>query len=206
MTSFLKCTGAAQGHSTAVLLPQAHEQLVGDGGSYHCEVGFKDLRQRPTQCPLSSPAKGPFVVEQASSLLKINRPTTRCSGHRTEVQERGAMGLIQPVNETGEQGLAHTKFSKAVDFRRRSCRSGVSPDIEGLTPAGETPALLFRSPKKIRFRYHMRYKEGLSVPLERLFWAAGRSQPSVVPILEKSKARQGSRRAKEKPRMANAMN
>ena len=205
MTSFLKSTGAATKQSTVVFLQRAQEQLVGDGGSYHCKIGFKGLRQKPTQCPLSSPAKGPFVVEQASSLLKSNRPTTRCSGHRTEVQERGAMGLIQPVNETGEQGLAHTKVSKAVDFRRRSCSSGVSPYIEGLTLASKKPALLFRSPKKIRFRYHMRYKKGFSIPLERLFWAAVRFLPSV-PILEKSKARQGSRRAKEKPRMVNAMN
>ena len=188
MTSFLKCTGAAQEQSAVVLRPQAHEQLVGDGGSYHCKVGFKDLRQKPTQCPLSSPAKGPSVVEQASRLLKNNRSTKRCLGHRTEVQARGAMGIIQPVNEAGEQGLAHTKASKVADYRRRSYRSGVSPDIEGHTPAGETPALLFRSPKKIRFRYHMRYKKGFSIPLERLFWAAVRFLPSV-PILEKSKAR-----------------
>ena len=181
MTSFLKCTGAAQEQSVVILLPKAHEQLVRDGGSYHCKIGVKDLRQKPTQCPLSSPAKGPFVVEQASSLLKTNRPTTRHLGQFKGGHARGAMGIIQPVNEAGEQGLAHTKVSKVVDFRRRSCRSGVSPDIEGHTPAGETPALLFRSPKKIRF------------------------QPSV-PILEKTKARQGSRRAKETPRMAKTMN
>ena len=181
MTSFLKCTVAAEEQSMVVFLQRAQEQLVGDGGSYHCKFGFKDLRQRPTKYPLSSHAKGPFVVDQASRLLKINRPTTRCLGHRTEVQVRGAMGLIQPANEAGEQRLAHTKVSKVVDFRRRSCRSGVSPDMEGLTPAGETPALLFRSPKKIRF------------------------QPSV-PILEKAKARQGCRRANKIPRMANAMN
>ena len=181
MTSFLKCTGAAQEQSAVVLLPKAHEQLVGDGGSYHCKVGIKDLRQKRTKYPLSSHAKGPFVVEQASRLLKNNRSTTRCLGHRTEVQVRGAMGIIQPVNDAGEQRLAHTKVSKVVDFRRRSCRSGVSPDMVGLTPAGETPALLFRSPKKIMF------------------------QPSVL-ILEKSKARQGSRRANKTPRMANAMN
>jgi hypothetical protein len=181
MTYFLKSTGAAQEQSAVVFLTQAHEQLVGDGGSYHCKIGFKDLRQKPTQCPLLSPAKGPFVVEQASRLLKNNRPTTRRLGHRTEVQVRGAMGLIQPANESGEQGLAHTIVSKVVDFRRRSCRSGVSPDIEGLTHAGGTPALLFRCPKKIRF------------------------QPSV-PILENAKARQGSRRAKETPRMAKTMN
>ena len=181
MTSFLKSTGAAEEQSTVVFLQRTQEQLVGDGGSYHCKIGFKDLRQRPTKYPLSSHAKVPFVVDQAFRLLKNNRPTTRCLGHRTEVQVRGAMGLIQPVNEAGEQRLAHTKVSKVVDFRRRSCRSCVSPDMEGLTPAGETPALLFSSPKKIRF------------------------QPSI-PILEKSKARQGSRRANKTPRMANAMN
>ena len=53
--------------------------------------------------------------------------------------------------------VAYTKVSKVVDFRRRSCRSGASPDMEGLTPAGlrlgaydsesETPALHFRSLK-----------------------------------------------------------
>jgi hypothetical protein len=265
MTSFLKCTGAAQEQGVVVLLPQAQEQLVGDGWSYHCKVGiisnvsqkfdiqlldhragaspntgrigprvkgawpsrpcgdwrsclqrthgnhgvmcrtqagrlcpslflskmtalggtpaikrltpagenhaqpfislkadwfsYKDLRQKPTQCPLSSPAKGPFVVEQASRLLKTNRPTTRHLGQFKGGQARGAFGIIQPVNETGEQLLGR-----------------------------------------------MRYKEGLSIPLERLFWAAGRSQPSVVPILEKAKAWQGSRRAKKTPRMAKTMN
>ena len=265
MTSFLKCTGAAKYPCTVVFLHQAQEQLVGDGGSYHCKVGiisnvsqkfdiqlldhragaspnsgrigpgvkgawpsrpcgdwrsclqrthgnhgvmcrtqagrlcpslflskmtalggtpaikrltpagenhaqpfispkadwflYKDLRQKPTQCPLSSPAKGPFVVEQASRLLKTNRPTTRHLGQFKGGQARGAFGIIQPVNETGEQLLGR-----------------------------------------------MRYKEGLSIPLQRLFWAAGRSQPSVVPILEKAKARQGSRRAKETPRMATTMN
>ena len=181
MTSFLKSTVAAKEQSAVVFLTQAHEQLVGDGGSYHCKFGFKDLRRKPTKYPLSSPAKGPFVVGQASRIPKNNRPPTKCLGHRTEVQLRGAMGLIQPANESGEQGPAHTIVSKVVDFRRRSCRSGVSPDIEGLTHAGGTPALLFRCPKKIRF------------------------QPNV-PILEKSKARQGSRRANKTPRMANAMN
>ena len=181
MTSFLKSTGAAKEQSTVVLLQRAQEQLVGDGGNYHGKIGFKDLRKKPTKYPFSSHDKGPFVVEQAFRLLKINRPTTRCLGRRTEVQARGAMGIIQPVNDAGEQRLAHTKVSKVVDFRRRSCRSGVSPDMVGLTPAGETPALLFRSPKKIMF------------------------QPSVL-ILEKSKARQGSRRANKTPRMANAMN
>ena len=205
MTSFLKSTGAAQEQSTIVFPQRAQELLLGDGGSYHCKDGFKDLRQRPTKYPLLSHAKGPFVVEQASRLLKNNRSTTRCLGHSREVQARGVIGINQPVNEAGEQSLAHTKVSKVVDFRRRLCKSDVSPDMEGLTPAGETPALLFRSPKKIRFRYHMRYKEGFSIPLERLFWAAVRFQPSV-PILEKSKARQGSRRANKIPRMANAMN
>jgi hypothetical protein len=152
MTSFLKCTGAAKEQTTVVFFHRAQEQIMGDGGSYHCKIGFKDLRQKPTKYPLSSHAKGPFVVERASRRLKNNSPRTRCLGHRTEVQARGSMGINLTVNDTGEQGLTHTKASKVVDFRRRSCRSGFSPDMEGLTPAGETPALLFRSPKKIRFQ------------------------------------------------------
>ena len=159
MNSFLKCTRAAQEQSAVVLLTQAHEQLVGDGGSYHCKVGFKDLRQKPTNYPLSSPAKRPFVVGQASRIPKNYRLPTRHLGQFKGCQARGAFGINQPVDETGgEQGLPR-----------------------------------------------MRNEEGLSNPLERLFWAAVRFQPSV-PILEKSKARQGSRRAKEIPRMANAMN
>jgi hypothetical protein len=51
----------------------------------------------------------------------------------------------------------------------------------------------------------MRYEEGLSNPLESMFWAAVRFQPNVR-ILEKAKARQGSRRANETPRMATTMN
>jgi hypothetical protein len=181
MTSFLKSTGAAQEQSAVVLLAQAHEQLVGDGGSYHCKAGFKDLRQKPTNYPLSSPAKRPFVVGQAFRIPKNNRPPTKCLGQFKGSQARGVIGNNQPANESGEQGPAHTIVSKVVDFRRRSCRSGVSPDIEGLTHAGETPALLFRCPKKIR-------------------------PQTSVPILEKAKARQGSRRAKETPRMATTMN
>jgi hypothetical protein len=176
MTSFLKSTGTAQEQSTVVFLHRAQEQLVGDDERYNGKVGLKDLRQKPTKYSISSYAKRQLVAGQASRLLKNNRPLTKPLS-----QTPGAIGIKLPVNETGEQGLAHTIVSKVVDFRRRSCRSGVSPDIEGLTHAGETPALLFRCPKKIRF------------------------QPSV-PILEKSKARQGSRRAKKTPRMATTMN
>ena len=159
MTSFLKSTGAAQEQSAVVFLTQAHEQLVGDGGSYHCKFGFKDLRRKPTKYPLSSPAKGPFVVGQASRLLKNNRPPTKCLGQFKGSQARGVIGINQPVIETGgEQRLAR-----------------------------------------------MRYEEGLSIPLERLIWAAVRYQTSV-PILEQAKARQGSRRAKKTPRMAKTMN
>ena len=159
MNSFLKCTGAAQEQSAVVLLTQAHEQLVGDGGNYHCKVGFKDLRQKPTNNPLSSPAKRPFVVGQASRIPKNNRPPTRHLGQFKGCQARGAFGINQPVDKTGgKQGLAR-----------------------------------------------MRYEGGLSIPLERLIWAAVRSQTSIL-ILEKAKARQGSRRAKETPRMAETMN
>ena len=35
--------------------------------------------------------------------------------------------------------------SKTVDFANRLSRSGVSPDIDQLLPAGETPALLSRN-------------------------------------------------------------
>jgi hypothetical protein len=158
MTSFLKSTVAAQEQSAVVFLTQAHEQLVGDGGSYHCKFGFKDLRRKPTKYPPSSPAKGPFVVGQASRLPKNYRPPTRHLGQFKGCQARGVIGINQPVNDTGEQGLAR-----------------------------------------------MRYEGGLSIPLERLIWAAVRSQTSVL-ILEKAKARQGSRRAKETPRMAKTMN
>jgi hypothetical protein len=144
--AFKRLTHAGENHALQFISPKADWFL------------YKDLRQKPTQCPLSSPAKGPFVVEQASRLLKTNRPTTRHLGQFKGGQARGDFGIIQPLNETGEQLLGR-----------------------------------------------MRYEEGLSIPLERLFWAAARFQPRV-PILEKSKARQGSRRAKETPRMANAMN
>ncbi len=48
-----------------------------------------------------------------------------------------------------------TKVSKTVDFANRPSRSGVSPDIEQLPPASETPALLSRNHKAIGFRYHI---------------------------------------------------
>jgi hypothetical protein len=45
----------------------------------------------------------------------------------------------------------NTKVFKVVDFPRRLSRSGVSPDIERLAPAGETPALQSRSQKTTGF-------------------------------------------------------
>jgi hypothetical protein len=159
MTSYLKSTGAAKEQSADVFLHRAQEQLMGDGGSYHCKVGFKDLRKKPTKYPLSSHAKGQFVAGQASRLLNNNRPPRNCQGHYTGGQARGAMGINQTVNDTGEQGLAR-----------------------------------------------MRYEEWLSIPFERdCFGLQSGFQPSV-PILKKAKARQGSRRAKETPRMATTMN
>ena len=134
MTSFLKSTGVAQEQSAGVFLHRALEQLVGDGGNYHCKVGFKDLRQKPTNYPLSSPAKRPFVVGQASRIPKNYRPPTRHLGQFKGCQARGAFGINQPVDKTGgKQGLAR-----------------------------------------------MRYEGGLSIPLERLIWAAVRSQTSVL--------------------------
>jgi hypothetical protein len=44
--------------------------------------------------------------------------------------------------------------SNFIEFRRPSCKSGVSPDIKRFPLAGETPALLSRSPEKISSRYH----------------------------------------------------
>ena len=159
MTSFLKCTGAAKYPCTVVFLHQAQEQLVGDDRRYYCKVGFRDLRRKPTNYPLSSPDKGPFVVDQASRLLKNNRPPTRHLGQFKGGQARGVIGINQSVDETGGQGLAR-----------------------------------------------MKYKEGLSIPFERdCFGLQSSFQPSVS-ILEKAKARQGSRRAKETPRMATTMN
>jgi len=116
MTSFLKSTGAAQEQSAVVLLSQAHEQLVGDGGSYHCKVGFKDLRQKPTNYPLSSPAKRPFVVGQASRIPKNYRPPTRHLGQFKGCQARGVIGINQPVNDTGEQGLARMRYEEGLSI------------------------------------------------------------------------------------------
>ena len=48
----------------------------------------------------------------------------------------------------------NTKVFKVVDFPRRLSRSGVSPDIERLTLAGETPALHSESPKPSCFWYN----------------------------------------------------
>ena len=45
----------------------------------------------------------------------------------------------------------HTNVSTGVDFRSCLRGSGVSPDMERNTPAGETPALHFRSLKGIIF-------------------------------------------------------
>ena len=117
MNSFLKCTGAAQEQSAVVLLTQAHEQLVGDGGSYHCKVGFKDLRRKPTKYPLSSPAKGPFVVGQASRIPKNYRPPTRHLGQFKGCQARGAFGINQPVDKTGGvQGLARMRYEEGLSI------------------------------------------------------------------------------------------
>ena len=48
-----------------------------------------------------------------------------------------------------------TKVSQSVNFSNRLSRSGVSPDIEQLLPAGETPALLSRNHMAIGFRLHI---------------------------------------------------
>lgn len=48
-----------------------------------------------------------------------------------------------------------TKVSKTVDFANRPSRSGVSPDIEQLPAAGETPALFSRNHMAIGFRHHI---------------------------------------------------
>ena len=157
MTPFLKSTGTAQEQSPVVFLHRVQEQLLGVDGRYYCKIGFKDLRQKPTQYSISSYEKTQLFVGQASQVIKNNRPPSKWLGHYTGGKARGAHG-IQPVNDTGEQGLAR-----------------------------------------------MRYEERLSITLVRLIWTAVRSQPSV-PILEKAKARQGRRRAKETPRMAKTMN
>jgi hypothetical protein len=49
--------------------------------------------------------------------------------------------------------LSYTNVSIGVDFRSRLRGSGVSPDMERYTPAGETPALHFRSLKGTSFWY-----------------------------------------------------
>ena len=117
MNSFLKCTRAAQEQSAVVLLPQAREQLVGDGGSYHCKVGFKELRQKPTNYPLSSPAKRPFVVGQPSRIPKNYRPPTRHLGQFKGCQARGAFGINQPVDKTGGvQGLARMRYEEGLSI------------------------------------------------------------------------------------------
>ena len=60
---------------------------------------------------------------------------------------------------------SYTNVTKVVDFRGRLCRSGVSPDIEWLTLAGETPALHSRSQKAIRFWYNaVGFPTGSSTP------------------------------------------
>ena len=43
------------------------------------------------------------------------------------------------------------KVSQAANFANHLSRSGVSPDIEQLLPAGETPALLSRNQLMIFF-------------------------------------------------------
>jgi len=157
MTSFLKCTGAAKDQSTVVFLHQAQEQLVGDDGKYYSKFGFNDLRQKPTKCSISSYAQRQFIAGQASRLLKNNRHPTKSLS-----QTPRSIEIKLPVNETGEQRVAH-----------------------------------------------IRYKEGLSIPLERMFWAGVTSQVSAKHSnLDKAKAksRQGSRRAKVTPRMAKTMN
>ena len=110
MTSFLKSTGAVKEQSTVVFSHRAQEQLVGDGGSSHCKVGFKDLRQKLTQYSTLSLAQGQFDEGQASRLLKNNRPPRKCQGHYSGGQARGAIGIIQPVNEAGRAMVGSHKI------------------------------------------------------------------------------------------------
>ena len=66
-----------------------------------------------------------------------------------------------------------TNVSIGVDFRSRLRRSGVSPDMERHTPAGETPALHFRSLKANGFWYDSSSSSPTPTPVRRLFQLAG---------------------------------
>ena len=57
--------------------------------------------------------------------------------------------MQSPISKGHWYKSEDTSVSKVVDFRRLLCRSGVSPDIEGLTITGETPVPPFRRPNGI---------------------------------------------------------
>jgi hypothetical protein len=57
--------------------------------------------------------------------------------------------MQSPITKRHWYKSEDTSVSKVVDFRRLLCRSGVSPDIEGLTIAGVTPVPPSRRPDGI---------------------------------------------------------
>jgi hypothetical protein len=57
--------------------------------------------------------------------------------------------MQSPISKRHWYKSEDTSVSKVVDFRRLLCRSGVSPDIEGLTIAGVTPVPPSRRPNGI---------------------------------------------------------
>jgi hypothetical protein len=75
-------------------------------------------------------------------------------GHHGKLAPTGVETLVLKRRDIHhpENGF-YTNISTGVDFRSRLRGSGVSPDMERHTPAGETPALHFRSLKGIIFWY-----------------------------------------------------
>ena len=68
------------------------------------------------------------------------------------------------------QGTVNTNLSRKCSYRRFYCRAGVSPAIERLTHAGETPALHSEVQKPDPFGIRDMMWNGVYARIPKLLW------------------------------------
>ena len=140
--------------------------------SLFCGIGAMRLRKEcaacwPESCFSGSPdatANSFFFLGIADGALAPEVwvgngvPTLPCN---RVVSLQSRLSVFHGRDDRGNAGCGlrlrarcNTNVSISVDFRSRLRGSGVSPDMERHTPAGETPALHFRSLKVNGFWYN----------------------------------------------------
>ena len=117
-------------------------------------LGCRWVRLAPDMERIEQPQAGFFQSPRegawpcARGRARSPRPSRTASQSPQRVQKRSAIGV--KVLLPGGVGF-HTNVSRKCDFRRFYGRAGVSPAIERLTHAGETPALHSEVQKQATF-------------------------------------------------------